>query len=294
MLPFLRSLASGTRAAALPMAAVLTAAIAAAQSQTFVHTGTLQTFTVPAGCTSLLVQADGAKGGNGNGAGAGTGGLGARVTGVVPCTPGATLQILVGRGGATTLNGRGGGGGGYTGGGGGPAAGPALGGSSYSSPLFSHAINTPGANANSVGSLTIRVHYSMATVVSAGAGCPSSGGSNTLEANSLPWVDSTFSIRASGMPALALVAVVTGFTPTALPLSVVFPQGQSGCNLLVTPDLVDVLFSTGTATAQLVLPNTLTLVGMSFLQQMVPLQVDPALNVLAVTATNALQMTVGY
>lgn len=39
--------------------------------------------------------------------------------------------------------------------------------------------------------------------------------------------------------------------------------------------------------------NTPPLVGVTFCQQMVPVEVDPSLNVLAITATNALSLTAG-
>ena len=45
--------------------------------------------------------------------------------------------------------------------------------------------------------------------------------------------------------------------------------------------------------AQLALPNTQALAGIAVHQQMVPFEVDPALNVIAVTATNAIAATIG-
>ena len=61
---------------------------------TFSYTGSVQTFTVPAGVTSINVDAKGAKGGNGvNG---GIGGNGGRVQGTIVVTPGAVLNIYVG------------------------------------------------------------------------------------------------------------------------------------------------------------------------------------------------------
>ncbi len=67
-------------------------------TQTFDHTGALQTFVVPANVTQLTIVGAGASGGgndgfNGNGGGGGAGGvLGATYT----VTPGETLTILVG------------------------------------------------------------------------------------------------------------------------------------------------------------------------------------------------------
>ena len=68
------------------------------------YTGAMQSFTVPAGVTSITIQALGAQGG-------GNGGLGAKMTGTFTVTPGQVLQVLVG--------GLGGDGGSYGSGGGG-------------------------------------------------------------------------------------------------------------------------------------------------------------------------------
>jgi len=70
----------------------------------FVYTGAIQSFTVPAGVTSITIEALGAQGG-------GSGGLGAKMTGTFTVTPGQVLQVLVG--------GLGGNGGSYGSGGGG-------------------------------------------------------------------------------------------------------------------------------------------------------------------------------
>ena len=64
---------------------------------TFSHTGSNQTYVVPAGITSLNVTLSGAGGGGGgNYLAGGTGGL---VSGTLTVTPGETLTIIVGRGG---------------------------------------------------------------------------------------------------------------------------------------------------------------------------------------------------
>ncbi|MBL7701932.1 MAG: proprotein convertase P-domain-containing protein, partial [Ferruginibacter sp.] len=93
---------------------------------TFNFTGGAQTFTVPAGVTSLNITTLGAQGGSGatggNGATGGVGGLGSRATGTLAVTPGQVLTIFVGgQGGAPTsgFNGGGTGGNANSGGGGG-------------------------------------------------------------------------------------------------------------------------------------------------------------------------------
>ncbi len=63
---------------------------------TFDCTAGAQTFTVPAGITSIGVDAFGAQGGTGAGGFGGTGGMGGRASATVPVTPGESLQVNVG------------------------------------------------------------------------------------------------------------------------------------------------------------------------------------------------------
>lgn len=77
---------------------------------TFNYTGTLQTYTVPVGVTSIRIEARGAQGGSVTVACAATGGLGAQMIGDFAVTPGEVLTILVG--GQGQSNGEDGGGGG--------------------------------------------------------------------------------------------------------------------------------------------------------------------------------------
>ena len=89
----------------------------------------------------------------------------------------------------------------------------------------------------------------------------------------------------------ALVAAVHGFATAALPLGAVFTTALPGCTLHVSPDVVDLITgANGAATFQFVLPNSASLAGIVFRHQMGPLALDATL---AVTATNALQVTVG-
>lgn len=80
-------------------------------TQTFNYTGSLQTFTVPAGVTTLTIDASGAQGGSVTTTCAATGGLGARMVGDFTVTPGEVLSIMVGQQGLTNGSDAGGGGG---------------------------------------------------------------------------------------------------------------------------------------------------------------------------------------
>jgi len=64
---------------------------------TFTYTGGVQTYTVPAGITSVLVDASGAQGGTGAPFGnVQTGGNGARVQATLSVVPGQVLELRVG------------------------------------------------------------------------------------------------------------------------------------------------------------------------------------------------------
>lgn len=133
-----------------------------------------------------------------------------------------------------------------------------------------------------------------ATAVAYGGGCTGSGGFNSLVATTLPWTGSPFRARATGMPNLGIAVVVTGLSPLAVPMPLLLPQGVAGCTALVSPDLLDLtLPSSGIATTQIVLPTAVSLAGQTFRHQVVPLELDLAGNILAVTGTNALALTIG-
>ena len=137
-----------------------------------------------------------------------------------------------------------------------------------------------------------------ATAVSYGAGCASSGGNNTLVAVTLPWVDAVFHSQATGLPNSAFAIAVTSFVSFAqgaAPLAALLPpQGVPGCDLLVQPDILHLVpAAAGTAQFQVFLPNTPPLVGATFFHQMVPFELDAQGNLVAITSTNALQLTAG-
>ncbi|MBL9077159.1 MAG: hypothetical protein JNL08_06640 [Planctomycetes bacterium] len=136
-----------------------------------------------------------------------------------------------------------------------------------------------------------------ATAFPTGLGCAGSGGLSTLTAVTLPWVDATFRSRATGLPATAVVAALFSFTSIpqgTLPLATTFPQAPAGCDVLVAPDILGaVIANGGVADHAAFLPNTPPLVGLTFFHQMVPFELDALGNVVAVTATNRLQLTAG-
>ncbi len=131
-----------------------------------------------------------------------------------------------------------------------------------------------------------------ATATQIGAGCDG----DVLAVTALPWVGTTFRAVASGFgsPTYAIAAYGVAALVPPVPLSSLLPEGVAGCNVHVVPTATETLFSTtGSATTQLVVPPVPGLAGATFVLQVVPVLVDPGQNVLAVTSTNALLLTVG-
>jgi hypothetical protein len=88
----------------------LTSSAYAQTTTCFSYDGTIQTWTVPDGVTSITLEAWGAQGGNSTWSGTVAGGLGAYVRGTFAVTPGDELKILVGGQGESGSVGGGGGG----------------------------------------------------------------------------------------------------------------------------------------------------------------------------------------
>jgi hypothetical protein len=133
-----------------------------------------------------------------------------------------------------------------------------------------------------------------ATATTTGSGCVGSGGANVLSATSLPWIGSNVQTLATGMPSLGIAMRLIGFAQTSIPMSAILPQGVPGCSLLVTPDFLDLHVPTaGSLTTTFTLPNSLALVGAVLHQQIAPLEFDLAGNLTALTASNALALTIG-
>jgi hypothetical protein len=135
-----------------------------------------------------------------------------------------------------------------------------------------------------------------ATSATFAAGCPSSGGPNLLTVSAQPWVDGVFRVQATGLPTTCFVVAVISMAPLipSFALNSILPEAVPGCLLHVEPDILDPYITlTGAVEGQLFLPSTPPFVGAQFYYQMVPLEVDMSLAFVAITSTNALQLTVG-
>jgi hypothetical protein len=133
-----------------------------------------------------------------------------------------------------------------------------------------------------------------ATAPPYGSGCRGSGGTNVLRATHLPWIGSVFRGEATGMPGSGLAVSVTGLTQTSIPLASLLRQGLPGCDLLATLDLVEVVTpSQGRAATVLAIPALTSLVGLVLHHQVVALELDTGFNLVAVTSSNGLRLTLG-
>jgi Laminin B (Domain IV) len=126
----------------------------------------------------------------------------------------------------------------------------------------------------------------------AGGGCPSTQGGNTLVAWTLPWLGATAETRVYGVPYGVTIGLF-GLAPLpGIPLSSLFPEGVPGCSVHVTPDvLVTAVPTSLVATYQFAIPNTASLAGAQYWHQAIPVQL--ALGQMAITASNAMRMTIG-
>ncbi|MCU0864883.1 MAG: hypothetical protein MUC36_13925 [Planctomycetes bacterium] len=134
-----------------------------------------------------------------------------------------------------------------------------------------------------------------ATAVDSGAGCAGSAGANDYAAVSAPWLGTTYRARGTGLPAIAVAAVVGGAATTSLPLAALLPPSPAACTLLVAPDFVDLAVPTaGSVDTTITIPMTPTLVGSVLHQQLVLIELHPLTGaVVEHTASNRLTITVG-
>jgi hypothetical protein len=129
-------------------------------------------------------------------------------------------------------------------------------------------------------------------VTSTSSGCTGSGGP-VLRSN-LPWVGAPFVADGSLLPTPAIVALLYGLSTTSVPVVSLSPFAQPGCLVGVTPDVVLLTTSLGgTARAQWLLPDAPALIGATFHHQMLPFALDAVGNIVGVSATNQLHLSIG-
>lgn len=136
-----------------------------------------------------------------------------------------------------------------------------------------------------------------ADYVAYGVGCAGALGVPALAAapGSLPLPGTTFAAQISGAP-LGIAVMISGLSDTAsggLPLPLPLdPIGMTGCTLFAEALVLDLLVGAGTtATWTLPLPGGTALLGARFFNQ--GLVLDPGLNALGFTISNAAVATIG-
>lgn len=133
-----------------------------------------------------------------------------------------------------------------------------------------------------------------ATALATGGGCVGSSGPVVLESAALPWLGSTFRARASGLPAASLAIAAWGTAGLAAPLSSLLAVGQPNCDLLVAPDVFVAQVPTlGEVATSLPIPDDLGLLGVVLRHQVLPFEFGPTGDLVAVTSSNALVLTIG-
>ena len=134
-----------------------------------------------------------------------------------------------------------------------------------------------------------------ATAQPYGAGCSSPAGLLSLTTEALPWIGGTFRTATTGVAPGSFCFGVTGFAQVSIPLQSLLAQGQPGCPLLASPDLVTLLPQgvTGVAHSALALPPNASLVGLPFSQQSVTFEFTGLFVLAAVRSSNALALTIG-
>lgn len=127
-----------------------------------------------------------------------------------------------------------------------------------------------------------------------GSGCTGSAGLVSQTVVDLPWLASTFASSTSGMPSNSLAIGVLGLNSIALPLPSILPQGVAGCMLLASPDVLRLYVpNSGTVLAQFPIANASVLIGAVLEHQIVPIEFHAAGNILELTSSNSLQLTIG-
>ncbi len=127
-----------------------------------------------------------------------------------------------------------------------------------------------------------------------GFGCAGSAGVNVLSAETLPWDGTHFRSRATGVPATCFGFSLFGFVQALLQLDLLLGEALPGCLLFTTPDLLFLSFTTtGVLETDVFLAPTPSLLGLTIHHQMLPIELDVSGAISAISATNALDLTIG-
>jgi len=134
----------------------------------------------------------------------------------------------------------------------------------------------------------------MPAAVPIGSGCSSAAGPLLTTVDALPWIGSTFRTSTTGIAANSLCVGLIGLTPLSIPLDSLLPEGQPGCSLLTTLDIMMLLLPAGgVVQSELALALDPSLLGDTFYQQTLPLEFDVTGAITAIRGANAIAATIG-
>lgn len=124
-----------------------------------------------------------------------------------------------------------------------------------------------------------------------GSGCTGSAGAAVLSTDSAPWLGSTFTATATGMPGNSIAIDIRGTSTTAVALPL---ATQPGCILWTSQPILDLLVpNSGVATSSMAIPSTQSLVGFTFRHQVAAIGFNGVGGIVEVISTNALELTLG-
>jgi hypothetical protein len=144
--------------------------------------------------------------------------------------------------------------------------------------------------------------YALATLESAcmpvastyGTGCSSAAGPLVLTADTLPWIGAPFRTTTTGVAPSSLCLGLIGLSQLSFPLDQLLAEGQPGCSLLTSLDiLLSLTQGPGIAQSSFALANDPVLIGVPFFQQTIPFEFDLSGAVTAVRGSNALSLVIG-
>lgn len=139
----------------------------------------------------------------------------------------------------------------------------------------------------------VRFPATPAVVTSYGLPCAGPQGPVDLAATKAPYIGTTAIASCQGLSDQALQLTVFGFAPIATPLASLLPAGVAGCDLLASPDvLVPLAVANGIGRQTLAIPALASLVGQTYVQQVVRLDVAAGAFT-SLAGSNGLALTIG-
>jgi len=133
-----------------------------------------------------------------------------------------------------------------------------------------------------------------ATALPTGNGCVGGSGPVDLRATELPWLGGTFRALATGLATASAAIEVWGFSGVAVPLASLDPAGQPNCLLYAAADVYGFRVpALGQVATALPIPDHAGLLGAMLHHQVLPLEYDTLGNLVAVTSSNGLVVTLG-